>query len=105
MGLNLFLSFSISIPILFECSKVAISIGSLCEVAPEVILSRSTHFTDNNGETSLMNDKESERILHAIEEISSSGERTIAVASKNVSEYISDRNVLEQGFTFQGTSC
>ena len=70
--------------------------------APEVILSRSTHFTDNNGETSLMNEKESERILHAIEEISSSGERTIAVASKNVSEYISDRNVLEQGFTFQG---
>ena len=55
-------------------------------ILPSSVFSKRSGFISGNDETSLMNEKESERILHAIEEISSSGERTIANAEMMVIE-------------------
>lgn len=70
--------------------------------APEVVLARSRSALQADGSTNGMDDEAREHILSAVEELSSMGERIIAIASREVHEQSDDRNRLEQELTFLG---
>lgn len=70
--------------------------------APEVVLSRSVGFQEQNGAVSEMDEEKQKRIMGIVDEISSIGERMIAIASRVVDKYSDDRNELEKDLTFHG---
>ena len=70
--------------------------------APEVVLSRSTSISGENGKIYPMKQESMEKIMGVVEEISSLGERMIAIASREIGEPSDDRNVLEKDLTFHG---
>lgn len=70
--------------------------------APEVVIGRSYDYIDSSDEPIPMDPEHRENLLDVVDEISSMGERTIAVASRIVPERSEDRGLLERDLTFRG---
>ncbi len=69
--------------------------------APEVVLSRSKYL-GGEGDPQPINYSVAASVNKVLDDLSSSGERVIAIASRSVKEITSDRNLLERDLTYHG---